>query len=246
MKFLFLTATLVMSMSSFAQIVKPMEDLFSKRERENVGKDGPTVVRESLENYKRFLLLDVNARVGLNIQNIDSKKPRLITVAQANAVLQAANENPVVSLYKAKKNYDPKGGIGFCFGRATFTNLYLVQAGFSRANIKKAFVVGRMSGGAWGWHVTTIAQSKDAAGREIWLAIDPVAGQIMDVKAWYQKWQGASDDGKLRLYIGESDKLGAGSSYYDETFFGPSFYNAYFTDMREWFNENDVRTQLRF
>jgi hypothetical protein len=160
--------------------------------------------------------------------------------------LKRAMSNPVVSLDKYSK-YDPNNkGIGFCFGRAMFLNVYLTMAKFNRSNMKKAFIVGSMSKGSWAWHVTTIVQSQDRSGKEIWLALDPVVGKVLEVKAWYKYWQPSSDDGKLRLYIAEAAKLSANPSAYDERGLSDKYYNNYFIDMMKWFDQNDVSRDLKF
>lgn len=246
MKSMFVLLTLAVSSTVFGQVVSPREDLFSLANRQNAGKTGAQIIRESDSNYARFIALDVNKTAHPNIsRNDDTRgKPTSLSVENARAVLATAMAHEVVSLDKYSKYDAANKGIGFCFGRAMFIDTYLSLAGFHRANIKKAFVVGPMSGGAWGWHVTTIAQSTDRAGNEIWLALDPVAGSVMDVKAWYKKWQASSDDGKLRLFIAERTKFGAGSSWYDEKQISNPFYNNYFTDMMRWFGRNDVSDDL--
>lgn len=244
MKFATLLCSLLLSTAASAQISRAMTDFFSQANYDNYRKTPKQVSDESIANYERFVALDVNSPAQTNYSVLDAKKPKALSRANAEKVLRAAEANPVVSLNQYHK-YDPQNqGIGFCFGRAMFVNLYLAQAGFGRANMKKAFVVGPMSGGAWGWHVSTIVQSSHA-GKEIWLAIDPVAGKVMEVKAWYKYWQGSSDDGKLRLYIADAGKFGAGSSKYDEQAMRGTFYNNYFKDMMEWFHDNDVRNALK-
>ena len=244
-KLIFLSA-IALSTTAFAQINKPQDDFFSLTNRMNAGKTGAQIIRESDANYARFVALDVNAIAHPNIsRNDDTRgKPTSLSVENARKVLQTAMDHEVVSLDKYSKYDAQNKGIGFCFGRAMFIDTYLSLAGFHRANIKKAFVVGPMSGGSWGWHVSTIVQSTDRAGNEMWLALDPVAGSVMDVKAWYKKWQGSSDDGKLRLLIAERTKFGAGSSWYDENQISNPFYNNYFKDMMRWFGRNDVSDDL--
>ncbi len=246
MKKLFFFASLIVTSSAFAQVLSPREDLFRLASSINVGKTGAQIIKESDANYARFVAYDVNKNAHPNVsRNDDTKgKPTSISMENARAVLQTAMTNEVVSLDRYSKYDKDNKGIGFCFGRAMFIDTYLAMAGFHRANLKKAFVVGPMSGGAWGWHVTTIAQSTDRAGNEIWLALDPVAGSVMDVKAWYKKWQGSSDDGKLRLFIAERTKFGAGASWYDEGQISNPFYNNYFKDMMSWFGRNDVSDDL--
>lgn len=246
MKTTFAVLTLALATSAFAQIESSRSDLFSMTSRMNAGKTGAQIIRESDANYAKFIALDVNALAHSNIaRNDDTRgKPTSLSLENARIALRAAMTNEVVSLDKYSKYDKDNKGIGFCFGRAMFIDTYLAMAGFHRANLKKAFVVGPMSRGAWGWHVTSIVQS-EKNGKEIWLALDPVAGTVMDVKDWYKKWQGESDDGKLRLFITERTKFGAGASWYDEKQISNPFYNNYFRDMMNWFGRNDVSDDLR-
>jgi hypothetical protein len=247
MKFL-MTSTLlfIFALSAQARIIKPMEDLFEIEERETRGKSKQQITKESLRDYDAFVAMDVNSPNLSPWAYKDAHKPRLLSMENAQIALQRAMSNPVVSLDKYSK-YDPEDtGIGFCFGRAMFVNLYLATANYNRANMKKAFAMGMMSNGGWGWHVTTIVQSVDSRGQEIWLAIDPVIGYVVEVKAWYKYWQGASDDGKLRLYITEAGKFAPEPSTYDESEISSSFYRNYFIDMRKWFIKNDVSKDLKY
>lgn len=232
----------LLSSTAFSQIQRPTDDLFSLAARLNAGKTSQQIIRESETNYARFVSLDVNASAPINIaRNDDTQaKPRTITWSQAESVLDIATHHEVVSLTNISKYEKKSKGIGYCFGRAMFVDTFLSLAGLHRANIKKAFVVGSMSGGSWGWHVTTIVQSKHKNGKERWLAIDPVAGMVMDVRDWYKHWQYSSDDGKLRLFISEKTKFGAGSSWYSENQISDPFYSGYFRDMMRWFDRNGV------
>lgn len=248
MKALFLIALCALSLNvqkvkAESSYIDINSDLFAERDYNNRRMTADKIHQQNLDKYAEFVSMDVNDFKNASddksrVAAIDTGKVRYISKKDAQVVLAAANENPVVSLYLAEKEYDPKNlGIGFCFGRATFINRYLVQSGVSRANVKKAFVVGPMSRGAWGWHVTTIVESRDSKGNEIWLTIDPVAGKIMEVSEWYNYWRtSASDDKKLRLYITDAGKFGAGGySTYDQDSFSDEFYNGYFDDMETWF-----------
>lgn len=240
MKNLFLLFSLSFAFVAQSQVIRPMDDLLSRVSRDNQGKTAAMITRESIMNYDKFVAADVNDPRNTPYSLLDERKPTSLPTEKAVTALKAAMNNEVVSLDHYEKYDKLNKGIGFCFGRAMFVNLYLVMGGFNRANIKKAFVVGPMSKGAWGWHVTTIVQSKNKSGQETWLAIDPIHYRVMEVKDWYKAQLGMSDDGKLRLYIAEAGKFGAGSSRYDERGISDPFYNNYFTDMMSWFNRNDV------
>ena len=246
MKNLFVLITLFSAFTAQAQIRRASDNLFNLYQQDIAGKTPAVIQKESWDNYDKFVALDVNGQNMTNYYFQDQNKKTSLTMTKATKVLEAAKANDVVSLHKYHK-YDPANkGIGFCFGRAMFVNLYLVMNKFHRANIKKAFVVGPMSSGSWGWHITTIVQSKNTHGKEIWLAIDPVVGKVVNVKDWYKEMiTNFSDNGKLKLYIADAGKFGAGNSRYDEQGLSDPFYNNYFTDMVNWFHDNDVSKELK-
>lgn len=243
----FLVLSISLTALAHAQLYRPLDDLDVKYASDVRGKTGKEVQAMSLKQYQDFINLDVNSP-SLNVHyNRDDKKAQLMNAATANKVLEAAMYNPIISLHQYKK-YDPTDrGIGFCFGRAMFIDLYLAINNFNRGSIKKAFVVGPMKtgdGGSWAWHVTTIVQSKNRSGKEEWIAIDPIMGRIMNVTEWYKESLKLSTDGKLRLYITESGKFSQRAYRYDYSSFNHPAYNKYFTDMLSWFEANDVSDDL--
>ena len=62
-----------------------------------------------------------------------------------------------------------------------FVNLYLASSGLNRASIKKAFVLGSMDGGVWGWHVAAIVKSQDSKTKQTkWVVIDSEIGRVIE------------------------------------------------------------------
>lgn len=242
-----LIAFIVLSTSvAHARLYRPLDNLDAFY-AQDARKSAKEVQAISLKEYADFVALDTNSP-ALNVHyNRDEKKAKILSKELATRTLEAATYNPIVSLYQYKK-YDPTNrGIGFCFGRAMFVDLYLAINNFDRGSIKKAFVVGPMAtpdGGSWGWHVSTIVQSKDRSGKETWLAIDPIMGRVMDVNEWYKETMKLSTDKKLRLFITESGKFAQTATRYDYTSFNHPFYNNYFKDMLNWFESNDVSDDL--
>lgn len=231
--------TLLLSFNVFSQFDEAFygsdENLFHERQYDISGKSNDQVHQANLDHLEDFLY------GGVEIDRNDHGKATSLNPSDAWDILRVADENPVVSLANYDQ-YDPENqGIGFCFGRAMFVHLELAQRGFSREHVKKAFVVGPMEtsdGSSWGWHVTSIAQSVDDYGNEIWLAIDPVMGEIVEVQEWYETWlNNASTDGMLKLYITDGGRFGP-SGRYDQTGIQNDFYNDYFNDMMDWFEDN--------
>lgn len=224
---------LILTYSSWAQTLPNSFDLFIQRDRDNRGKGPDTIYKENLDLIRRLNLW--NPDLGKAAQERDSAKAKFISLETRLNVLTIAAQNPIVGTF-AEKTYDLNGGVGFCFGRAMFIHMELVMRGLDRDSVKKAVIVGKMMGGKWGWHVTTIVQSKDIFGKRIWLALDPAMPGGVTLTEWYQSWKVHSNDNMLRLYITQSGRIGPTPSFYSHDAFENPFYNGYFTDMMEWFD----------
>ncbi|HXH32122.1 MAG TPA: hypothetical protein VNJ01_15060 [Bacteriovoracaceae bacterium] len=245
MKLIF-TLSLLISLSGHAQIIKNTSNLFLRAKADNKGKTPALIVEESLAHYEKFVALNVNSPKISTVYLNDKNKPRKLSLENGQKIIDASIINPVVSSTPVV-DYDPeKRGIGYCFGRAMFSHLYLMINNFNRSNIKKAFIIGPMGKGVWAWHMVTIAQSADPEGKEIWLALDPNFGRPVELKEWYNHWLTTSDNGKLRLYITESSKFAVSAFKYNEATLANKFYHGYFLDMREWFDDNDISRELIF
>jgi hypothetical protein len=222
----------------YAQIIPNNIDLFSTYHRDILNKKPDVIHRDNLRHLNNFKAFDVES-LSLDRGN-DYHRPKFLHPINIRQALVETYYNPVVALYN-NSVYDPKNkGIGFCFGRAMFVHLYLMQRGLDRRSIQKAFVIGSMEtpdGKKWGWHVTTIARTKDDNNQEVWVAIDPILNEIMIVDEWYQKMRNNfSKDKKLKLYITFPTRFGPAGSYHEKAI-RDKFYNNYFTDMMNWFDE---------
>jgi hypothetical protein len=239
-----LTFLIVASVNtSWAKFYGTDENLFNQSSRDNYRKTPAQVHAKNLAEYEAFLDLDIDEDENSLINKPGTKylaeKAKFLSPSTGRDIINVLNRNPVVSMNRYYI-YDPENlGIGFCFGRAMFVHLELMQRGLDSDSSKKAFVVGSMQtpdGGGWGWHVTTIVQSKNSLGEEIWLALDPITG-VVPVEQWYQKmYDEFSTDKKLKLYITSSGRFGPTGGEYDQQHIKDDFYNQYFLDMLSWFD----------
>lgn len=230
----FVVAALIFATGIEAKIYSEQVHLFSEANRDTWYKTTEQINKENKAHLKEFVALEVEGRSRQSINIVDADDAKFLNPRIARDVLSTLRMHPVVSLYQYEK-YDPKNqGIGFCFGRAMFVHLELAMRNLDRDSIKKAFVVGPMStgdGNSWGWHVTTIAQSKDAQGNEIWLALDPVTG-LKTLDDWYEEmYNYFSTDKKLKIYVTEAGKFGPSPGFYNHIGLENEFYNSYFTDL---------------
>ena len=241
-----LAASLFLSSIAAAKPLYSTKDhLYELRARDIARRSPKQVHEQNKQHYLEFIKFDVDKISGDREEG--QMKPKVISLREARGVHMQASINPVVSLASYHK-YDPNDrGIGFCFGRAMFVNVMLQYLKLDRDSIKKAFVVGPMdtgTGTTWGWHVTTIAQSKDENGRERWLAIDPITG-VKSLWAWYEEMRkNYSTDGRLKLYITYAGKFGPSPGNYDEIGLKNPFYNKYFKDMMSWFEAESKAGRL--
>lgn len=169
-----------------------------------------------------------------------------ISSEQAQSIIQKINLNEVTG-FSAGRKYDPKGIVGFCFGRALYAHLELLRHGVAKDSIKKVFVVGPMRTGSidWQFHVTTIVKASDHAG---WYAVDNFIGRPVPLEEWFKKFQGYSTDGKLRMFVTEANKIGPSAWEYNTKPGGlmDPFYNDYFKDMFEYFKKNRLSPEEKF
>ncbi|MBT3980647.1 MAG: hypothetical protein HOE90_04790 [Bacteriovoracaceae bacterium] len=259
-KFILPAIIAVLSINTvFAKIYSANEDLFTTYRKDlttrTLNEDGyyskraktaQEVDQENLAHISKFIAEDVDT-----MEDNAKMRAKFLNPDVGIEVITTLNGHPVVSMYQYAQ-YDPENrGIGFCFGRAMFVNVELAMKGFDRDSIKKAFVVGSMQtgdGNSWGWHVTTIAQSKNEKGEEVWLALDPITTRtgyvkrILTVTEWYKEmYNKFSTDKKLKIYIADAGKFGPSSGKYHEEHIKDAFYNDYFNDMMDWFGLENVK-----
>ena len=135
--------------------------------------------------------------------------------------------------------YDPKGTIGFCFGRATIVHMEALIRGVNPDAIRKIWIAGDMK--QWGHHVATMIK-----GEKGWYVIDTNNGKPVLAKDWlafYQpfKNKNAKD---IMVFVTRADRFGpydpqsytginlfnSNTSHYERT---ADFYRGYFYDYFE-------------
>lgn len=133
-----------------------------------------------------------------------NKKTFSVSEGQAGLIMKELRTNPVVSLENLLR-YDPTELIGFCFGRALFTQLELLRRGVHKQSIMKAFAVGRMLKDKinWNFHVATIVKASEGG----WWAIDPEFDSVMKVDDWFMKMRSYSYGDELRLYVTDAKRF---------------------------------------
>ena len=121
------------------------------------------------------------------------KNEALAKVLQTNAVAGAADAELIELVYRdlvenavAKEQnapqFDPKGDLGFCFGRALWVHHLLRKKQITQADIAKLFVVGKLNYRdlMWDFHVATLVRGKD----KTWWAIDSLYEKPLPAAEW--------------------------------------------------------------
>lgn len=149
-----------------------------------------------LENNKRFVEL-----LNLPVFEVNSvEKTSYITPDEADIIFK--------DIEAAKVNvdnacYDPKGTVGFCFGRATMVHMEALIRNVAPESVRKIWLTGDMS--EWGHHVATLIKAQDG-----WYIIDVEVGAVVKVNEWFKffkKYQ-PKDAKEMMLFISKADRFG--------------------------------------
>lgn len=142
-----------------------------------------------------------------------------------------SNLHPSASIYRVK-DYDPKGNIGFCFGRAMHIHLEALKKGLSKDSIRKVWAVGTMQTNTiqWKYHVATMVRGSDNQ----WWVIDPEYMKPLSLKDWADDTKSLSIDGKLQFFSSHPGRWGPSSgSFYKKSVMEDPSNNGFFTEMLE-------------
>lgn len=164
-------------------------------------------------------------------------------------VLRSIETHPVVAQYAADKYQQNGTEIGYCFGRGCYVDLMLMRLGVDRDSIKKIWAVGPMGAGniTWQFHIGHMVRLPDNS----WIVIDnvPSYSKVYTAREWGNHFRAENADGKLRLYITDSDKFTPSLGKYDPVQLGLNvsrdrdWYKGYFKDLMDWF-ENVTDAEL--
>lgn len=134
---------------------------------------------------------DVNIDTFTEYEKLVKESPtkfNQLTSDQIKTLFKNVRNNPVTRVEMLSK-YDPKGIIGFCFGRSMAAHLMARQIGLAKDSIKKIFTVGHLGNNGkleWRFHVTTIVMGEIVKGEKDWIAIDPGAPGPMTITKWLE------------------------------------------------------------
>ncbi len=99
--------------------------------------------------------------------------------------------------------YDPKGAIGFCFGRATIVHMEALIRGVNPDSIRKIWIAGDMD--KWGHHVATMIKGKDG-----WYVIDSNLGRVVKAEEWidfYKPYKSNKSAKDIMVFITRADRF---------------------------------------
>ncbi len=123
------------------------------------------------------------------IVDVSPSTKESLNAVERKQLFQFVLRHPVADVDKLDK-YDPKGFIGFCFGRSLTGHLQARRMGLKETSIRSLFIVGDLRSNPatpeWRFHVTTLVKGEDRK----WHAIDPImtpplaAGKDLPVADW--------------------------------------------------------------
>jgi hypothetical protein len=173
-----------------------------------------------------------------------SRRAPHLTAPQIQEVYRAVDSNGAADLYKLP-NYDPKGNMGFCFGRAVAAHIEALRSGIDRAQVRKVWAVGDFKSGNvnWRYHVATVV--RDASGK--WIAVDPIFGGPLPLGAWYLRmkaYENPTGPQNMRLFTTNAERFGpSATDKYSPIQMGTGknpdgVYRGFFKDMMQSFRDN--------
>ncbi len=169
--------------------------------------DLKSALQEKIKHFDRLWEFVSNDEGRLNTELIREEKMirTALTESEAQDIFRIMSYTSGIRLFDLVK-YDPASKFGFCFGRAFFGNMIMLQNGIHRNSIKKIFVYGPMKGGffGWGFHVAVMVDKADGG---FWV-LDPSHGKIETADSWFAHYERASKDGRIKLDIATGDRFG--------------------------------------
>jgi hypothetical protein len=131
-----------------------------------------------------------------------------LSAQQRQQLFDTVFHHPVAGLDDGQKlkKYDPKGFIGFCFGRSMAVHLLARQMGLAEGSVRQLFIIGDLRVSAaieWRFHVTALVRGDDG----VWYAIDPLWGGPLAAAAWTASVQAWDKDHKAHLYLAPADTV---------------------------------------
>jgi hypothetical protein len=158
-----------------------------------------------------------------------------VSLAEAEAVRASIAAHPVVG-DGAQAKYDPKGEIGFCFGRATYVHLKLLELGLPAGSLGKVFAMGkfRSRGEPWDFHVATVVRGPGKS----WLAIDHPSAKVLPVEEWMvevEKLDRTPEAPTTLFYLTDAAKFLPHTGAYAAVDLETSYLRAYFADLAKAF-----------
>ena len=126
-------------------------------------------------------------------------KIKAIPMDDANVIYRAMADSNV---NKNHYCYDPKGTIGFCFGRATIAHMEAIVREVHPDSVKKIWIAGDM--GVWGHHVATMVYTEKG-----WIVLDTNLGRSVDIDTWIATYMPMKKGKKdIMVFVTQAGRFG--------------------------------------
>lgn len=149
----------------------------------------------------------------------------------AEKAFQVLVSNPV-SKIESEHRYDPRGDIGFCFGRAALAHYLLLKYGVAPGNLAKIFAVGRLryKEQLWDFHMATMVKGEKGQ----WWVVDSLFDKVLSVSDWMDR--AAAFDvnpsaSQVRFYVTDPRKFQPVYGQYREKELNIKELRPYFNDL---------------
>lgn len=214
---------------------RTVEDVITKFAPENLFYDHNARTPEDSVKMSNAVINVANAENPPNAPKNEGKRLHSLDADKVNDLYETVTRHPVVRLLRALK-YDPKGIIGFCFGRAFVGHIEALRLGVDKESVRKVFVVGEMKAilgnTTWRYHVALAVKAADGG----WWVVDPFIGKPIKLEPWFDKMKSHDIGGNLQLYMTEASRFGPGqSARYNKVELLLGVYNNYFVDVLKHF-----------
>lgn len=159
--------------------------------------------RTSPEKADRWNSQLVKSLEDLPIRDKIRDRKGWLPMEEMYKLYRQATSNPV-ALYRCVKKYDPKGGIGFCFGRGFNAHLTALRFGVSKDSVKKIWAVGSMKyeNINWGHHIATMVRGPEGK----WYVLDPEYNKVLELTYWMKTVKKMDNDGKLTFFASDPSR----------------------------------------
>ena len=161
-----------------------LDDNLVKRYADEVGEVTRVLAPgTSLKERKRKIFEMQSRRNAETLAALDRSAPAAVENKTIEKVFAALVSHPVARV-DAVTQYDKRGDVGFCFGRAMLVHSLFVREGVKPAQLAKIFAVGKLryKKQLWDFHMATLVR-----GEGTWVVVDSLFDKPLPHAEWVRR-----------------------------------------------------------